>query len=208
MVNFCSKFLLLIITLISVGAIAAISIWALVLVIKFKITQISGDKALIAVTIIIVIVVVAILIFNFYASFAKNRCVSFSQTITFSVLLAACIFLMVASLIYKSKVFDKFGKYWDDCQSKNDSSVCTAISSVEEKLGCHTWNGNITEKPTCKSKIEDPFVKNIIWVVVCLGVISLILIAGVILSCMKMCKPADDSESAKAQAEQPLSYGW
>ncbi|EAY23201.1 hypothetical protein TVAG_185070 [Trichomonas vaginalis G3] len=218
MANCCSKLVLFIITLITIGAITAATISATVLIYKYKIPQISGDKTLAAILIVADVIFIFAFVFDVVASFSKNKCMSVIQSIIFLVLAAICIGIIVGTVLYNKKAFDKFGAYWENCsKSTNDSSsVCEAIREAEKTLGCTGWpkeeenatNETNSSTKTCKDTIQGGFKKYMIFVYVAFGIFAAILIVGTVLSCIKLCQSGDETNGAKEQAEQPLSYGW
>ena len=202
----CSKFVLLILSICSLGIIAAASgalIWAIQ---HYELKEFTENNNLLGIVIAVLCVSVFIFIFSIIASCSERGCLGFILGVLFLILAAGLVFCMVLIFTKEQQLINEVGRAWTDA-SKNLNQT---IKHVEDLLKCEGWDENQSGKKTCKDAFKDTLNTYKTWVLVVLGIAAVLLLIGAILSFMKMCKRDDYDELNKkpTTVEQPLSYGW
>ena len=203
--NCCSKFLLSILSLVTVGLITAASALALYFIDKYEIS--AFDNSILIWVIVILCVSILVLIFSLVASCSESGCLGFLLGIIFLVFTAGVIACAVFILVYEDKLWETIGKAWDP----TNPSVNQTIHVIEENFDCSGWDKpEISEERTCHTLFQEEFDKYKVWIVVGFFVAAILLGVGVVLSFCKMCHKSEYAalDRKPMQQEQPLSYGW
>ena len=202
----CSKTILLLLSLLSVGLVAAASGLFLYFIVTYKINEIVEDGPLLWGTIIVLVASVFILIFSIIASCSESGCLGFLLGIVFLVFAAAIVGLFVCLIIFNEKIWETIGKAW----TSDKADIKEAIHELEKTFNCSSWdNSTVPVEDTCRNLIEGKYNEYKIFVFIGLGVAALLLLVGVVLSFCKICqKDYEPIDERKNTAEQPLSYGW
>ena len=205
MSNCCTKFILSILSLITVGLITVASGLALYFIDHYKIA--SFDNSILIWVIVILCVSILVLIFSLVASCSESGCLGFLLGIIFLVFTAGVVACAVFILAYEDKLWETIGKAWDPTNPK----VNETIQSLEDLLDCSGWD--VPSKigaETCHNKMQTEFDHYKVWIVIGLIVAAILMTVGVVLSFLKMCHKSEYKALDKKpmQQEQPLSYGW
>jgi hypothetical protein len=208
MANCCSKFILALLSLCSIGLVVTACAFVIYAYTAYDLNDVT-DSPILGITIAALCISAFVLIFSMIASCSNSGCLGFILGIVFLVFAGILIAAFVLIIKDKDTIFNAIGKKWREASADFNET----IGKIEEALNCSTWDNATTTsgKVNCESALKDKFKSFQIYILIGLGLAAVLLLIGAVLAFMKMCGSSEKYESFDRKAnlvEQPLSYGW
>ena len=197
----CGKgFFLSLLSLLSLGVIFSMSIFAIYYINYFHFQQIS--EMLIFLVIASACISFFLLFFSIYASFCGGGCSNFllgTLFLGFSVGIGFGAYILLTN---KNKFLDLVSKAWDDGSKSKDVK-----DEIEKYFNCSSFNlTDPPEKVSCRRKLDSFLSKWVQLFSIALFFFATLLFIGGIIGYISIC--SKDNNKTYEPIDQPFSYGW
>lgn len=201
------RFFFLIISIITIGATAAVLLYAIILINQKNLNTI--DKNIIIIVVIAFCISVVALIFSIIASTCGRNCTNVVLAFVFLIYTVFLVLIGVFVLAYQHVIESIISKAF----GSTDNSTMKIISAIEDGFNCIGWgdNDNRTEgEKDCKFEFESFYGKYKIVIAVIAFIVAFILVIATILAFKYACCSVTDEEeiTASSKVKEQLTYGW
>ncbi|OHT14506.1 hypothetical protein TRFO_43023 [Tritrichomonas foetus] len=178
----CKGLFLTLLSVVTMGVIAACLIAAVIVCKTENINKIS--KTVFIILIVVCVLACLLFVFSLYASCCGKRCAKIVLGILFLVFSVILIIFGICVLALKDKIMDSVAKIWDITDKDYDAEN---KQNIEDIFKCCGWNihlcvSQMTAEKTCKVLLDDTFDKYGKIVGIILIVLAVLLIIGAILA--------------------------